>query len=261
MAQSSDLDGSQINLQYPYSSELDGGAQVSQKEEPVADKTVLLSLHEVTPAYETDVVTTCDWLKELGIDSATILVTPLYGMKFSNNFDRHDLFAEYLKSLGLELSLGGYSYTSKSGSPDEFKSLAQDKMVSRIRAAISLFEKGLNRRPVGFVPPIWQAPLRLVDAVRLTGLNYCAIENRLFSIPDGRTMFTSAHLVSRGTKDLNIMDLLVEIEIGGPLQIAIHPFDHNNRRVVDLLIDLRDRLGYRFAGYADYIQRYHCQPF
>ncbi len=227
---------------------------MSRKEEPVEDKTVLFSLHQVTPAYENDVVTTCDWIKEMGINSATILVTPMYGMKKSNLLERHDLFADYLKSLGLELSLGGYSYTSKSGNPDEFRTLSQDKMVSRIRSAISLFERGLNKRPAGFVPPTWQAPLRLVDAVRLTGLNYCAIENRLFSISDGRTMLTSAHLVSNGTKDIDLMHMLVEIELGGPLQVAMHPLDHKNRRMLDLITELRDRLGYRFFGYADYIQ-------
>ena len=88
--------------------------------EAVEDKTVLLSIHDITPAHEDDVVRTCDSLTDMGITSLTLLVTPFYAMKKANSFTKGSLFSEYLLSLDLEISLHGYSHFTKSGTMHEF---------------------------------------------------------------------------------------------------------------------------------------------
>jgi hypothetical protein len=49
------------------------------------------------------------------------------------------------------------------------------------------------------------------------------------------------------------MNALVEIELGGSVQVAIHPADYHYNRMRELLLDLRDRLDYSFTGYASYL--------
>ena len=77
--------------------------------EPVADNTVLLSIHDISPVHEDDVVRTYDLLSNLGISSLTLLVTPFYAMRKANSFTKGSLFSEFLLSLNLEISLHGYS--------------------------------------------------------------------------------------------------------------------------------------------------------
>jgi len=221
-------------------------------EESVSEKTVLLSLHEVSPVFESEVVKACDMLDELGITSVTLLVVPFLGMKMSSSFEKHEMFAEYLKSLNQEISLHGYSHSSKSGSPDEFKGVSQERMLSRLKLGASLFERAFHQPPVGFVPPNWQASQKLAGLVRSLGLKYCVIENRIYE-QDSRILSTSERVISTGSGELPLTNALVEIEVGGPIQVAVHPLDSTQDRLRNLLIDLRDRLGYRFTGYRDYL--------
>jgi len=219
----------------------------------VADGTILLSLHDVNPTMEDDVIKSYDRLTDLGIDSFTLLVTPLYELKRSNSFEKHDLFAEYLQSLNLEVSLHGYSHVAKSGAPDEFRRIPQERAISRLKAGKSLIKKSFGQKPFGFVPPAWAAPRRIVNAVRDVGFNYCVVGNRLYHLPESRVFETAECLISQGMKGASFIEAQMEIELSGPLQIGVHPLDHRVNSVFDILEDMNDRLGYRFVGYRDYL--------
>jgi len=232
-----------------------GKGQDSSRKRPraVADGTILLSLHNVNPTMEDDVIKSYDRLTDLGIDSFTLLVTPLYELKRSNSFEKHDLFAEYLQSLNLEVSLHGYSHVAKSGAPDEFRRLPQRRAISRLKSGVSLIKKSFGQMPFGFVPPLWVAPHRIVGAVKDVDFNYCVIGNRLYHLPESRIFETAEYLISQGMKGASFIEAQMEIELSGPLQIGVHPLDHRMNSVFDLLADMKDRLGYRFVGYRDYL--------
>ncbi|MHA1935085.1 MAG: DUF2334 domain-containing protein [Candidatus Thorarchaeota archaeon] len=223
--------------------------------EAVKDNTVLLSLHDVTPFYEDDVIESYDRLQDIGISSFTLLVTPFYQMKRSNSFEKHTIFADYVQSLGLEISLHGYSHFAKSGTMDEFQRLPQERVLSRIRLGASLISKSLGEPPFGFVPPMWKAPHRVSSAVSEIGLEYCAYGNSIHISKDSRILSTVGQLASQGDSKVPIANTMLEIELGGPLQIGVHPLDHESGRIYDLIIDMKDRLGYNFLGYRDYISK------
>ncbi|MHA1742055.1 MAG: DUF2334 domain-containing protein [Candidatus Thorarchaeota archaeon] len=222
--------------------------------ESIRDQTVLLSLHEVTPAFEDDIVTTCDLLEDLGISSVTLLVVPFYGLRRANTFERHNVFAEYLASLGKELSIHGYTHVTKSGAPHEFRRLKTDRLLSRMKTAVTLFTRTFGKTPPGVVPPSWTAPSKLAAIAKDLGMRYCVIENTVNVLGEGRRFQVADRIISSGSSRLNLDTALVEMELGGPLQIAVHPLDHRNNNMLDILADLRDRLGYSFVGYLDYLQ-------
>jgi predicted deacetylase len=222
----------------------------------VSEKTALLSLHDVSPAFEDDVVKTADRLTDLGIESFTLLVTPFYGMKMSNSLEKNEIFCEYLQSLGLEISLHGYSHLSKSGGGDEFTRMTQDRATARLRSGFSAVEKTLGQKPTGFVPPLWQAPLRIVEAARVVGFRYCVVANRLYSFAKPRVFTTAQYLVSEGSSRTSFIDSVVELELGGAVQVGVHPLDHRSNKVFKMLEDMKDRLGYRFTGYLDYLHSF-----
>ncbi|RDE15819.1 MAG: hypothetical protein C4K48_03285 [Candidatus Thorarchaeota archaeon] len=225
--------------------------------EPVADTIALLSLHDITPAYEDDIIHTYDLLAGLGMESMTLLVTPFYGMKKSNCFVKGSPFTEFLLSLDLEISLHGYSHITKSGAPCEFCNLTKERAVARLKDGISLIKQGFGKRPVGFIPPMWDAPPRIAKAVREVGLDYCVIGDNLYSSAGSKIHGTGARIISQGQRTVNTEAAMFEIELGGALQVAVHPFDYRMNNLFELLADLRDRQGYRFLGYRDFMKSIH----
>jgi len=230
---------------------------VREAVEPVPDTIALLSLHDITPAHEDDTIHTYDLLTGLGVESLTLLVTPFYGMKKTNCFVKDSPFTEFLLSLDLEISLHGYSHITKSGAPCEFCSLTKESALTRLKDGITLIKQGFGKRPVGFVPPMWEAPQRIAKAVREVGLDYCVIEDRLYTSADSKIHGTGARIISQGERVLNTEAAMFEIELGGALQIAVHPFDYRMNDLFELLVDLKDRQGYRFLGYRDFMKSIH----
>jgi predicted deacetylase len=222
--------------------------------EPIDDTIVLLSLHDITPANEDDVVRTYDLLTGLGISSMTLLVTPFHGLKKSNCFRMGSFFSEFLLSLDLEISLHGYSHFAKSGSLHEFANLTTERAVSRLRDGIALVKQGFGRRPIGFVPPMWDSPPRIIKAVKEVGLEYCVIQDEIHLSGQPKVFGTGARIISQGQRTLNTEAAMFEIELGGALQIGVHPLDYKTNNLVHLLEDLKDRQQYRFYGYHDYLE-------
>ena len=221
--------------------------------ESVEDGTILLSIHDITPFHEDDIVQTYDLLCNLGISSFTLLVTPFYAMKKSNSFSKGSLFSEFLLSLDLEMALHGYSHFTKSGAMNEFSSLSTEKAVSRLKDGVSLMRRGFGQKPSGFVPPLWNSPPRVIKAVKDLGLVYSVEENNIHHCSDSKVFSTAGRIIGQGQRILNTEAAIFEIELGGSLQIAIHPSDYRTNNLFDLLSDLKDRQNYRFLGYRDYL--------
>ncbi|MGY5855699.1 MAG: DUF2334 domain-containing protein [Candidatus Thorarchaeota archaeon] len=226
---------------------------MTKRVETVKDMTVLLSLHDVSPLYEDDIVKTYDLLSDLGISSMTLLVTPFYRLKKINKISESDIFTKFLSSLDLEIAMHGYSHFSKSGSLSEFNGMTQEKVALRLKDGVSILTKGFGLKPSGFVSPLWESPPKVIKAIKEIGLGFCVNGNSIHRNSDGTIFSTTERIVSEGQRFLNMETSLIEIELGGSLQIGIHPLDHRTNRLFEVLEDLKDRLGYKFKGYSDYL--------
>ena len=224
-----------------------------QKSKQIEDFTCLISLSIVSPAFEDKIVQTMDRLDEIGIDSFTLLVTPLFEMKGSNNFEKHDVFSKYLISMGQELSLYGFSHLTKSGDSAEFKGLNVEQIKSKLQRGVSSFRSAFGFHPTGFVPPQWIAPSSIQKAMDSMKFKYYVVDNQIHSFDGNKVFTTTDHFISIGDGKLDIMDSLIELEIGGAMQIAIHPNDYGSDSIFALITDMRDRLGYKFLSYRDYL--------
>jgi predicted deacetylase len=219
----------------------------------VNERIALLSLHDVSPVFEDDVVASCDRFADLGISSFSLLVVPMYALKKANSFEKSPLFSEYLQSLGLEISMHGYSHFTKSGSMDEFRKMDSKRVTKRAKSGVAIIAASLGQKPYGFVPPLWQAPPRVGKAMKAAGMKYSVVENKIHSFLDGRIHRTVETLVSQGVKGTSFANALLEIELGGPVQVGVHPRDHAETQVFELIEDMKDRMDYSFIGYCDYL--------
>jgi predicted deacetylase len=118
---------------------------------------------------------------------------------------------------------------------------------------VSIIRRGFGAKPSGFVPPLWESSLKIVKAVKNIGLDYCVNGNNIHDLSNNRVFQTAERIVSQGQRSLSIEDSLFEIELGGALQIGVHPLDYRMNGLFELLEDMKDRLGYRFTGFKNYI--------
>ena len=219
----------------------------------VKDRTALLSIHHISPVFEDDVVKTYDLLCDLGISDYTLLVAPMYLMKRSNTFSGESMFTQFLQSLRLEIGQHGYSHTTKSGSPDEFTKLTKDQVSKRLKGGRALIRKGFGVAPKGFVPPLWAAPPLISKVASDLGFSYCIRENTIDSFADGRSLSVAARVISEGGRRLPTVDAMLEVQLGGALQVGIHPLDHAKNDMFEFLADLKDNKGYHFLSYSRYL--------
>ena len=210
-------------------------------------------MHDISPVFEDDIVRSYDLLTDLGISSLTLLVTPFYGLKKTNKFTNRDLFTKFLQSLDLEISMHGYSHFAKSGSSNEFDKMTREKATSRLKDGISIIRRGFGAKPSGFVPPLWESAPKIVKAVKKIGLDYCVNGNNIHDLSKNRIFQTAERIVSQGQRSLSIETSLFEIELGGALQIGVHPRDYRTNSLFELLEDLKDQHGYRFIVFQDYL--------
>ncbi len=210
-------------------------------------------MHDISPVFEDDIVQSYDLLANLGISSMTLLITPFYGLKKTNKFTEGDLFTKFLRSLDLEISMHGYSHLAKSGSLSEFDKMTKEKATTRLKDGVTIIRRGFGAKPSGFVPPLWESPPRIIQVVKKIGLDYCVNGNNIHDLSNDRVFQTAERIVSQGQRSLSIEESIFEIELGGALQIGVHPLDHRMNGLFELLEDMKDRLGYRFIGFKDYL--------
>ncbi|MBD3406486.1 MAG: DUF2334 domain-containing protein [Candidatus Lokiarchaeota archaeon] len=221
----------------------------------VSNYNILLSIHDVSPIYEDAIISLYDSLSDIGISSFTLLIPPFYQLKGSNVFEEKDIFVDYLRSLDLEISLHGYSHTTKSGGLDEFKKLTAKRSASRLKSGIAMIRRAFGIRPFGFIPPAWQATKTVLNQVKDVGLKYCVIGNNIHDFKSMKVFSTADYVISQGDGNTSFSDIMLELELGGPLQISIHPLDFKSSYIFVALRDALDRLDYTICGYRDYLRK------
>ncbi len=222
---------------------------------PVDDGIALLSIQHIVPEYEDEIVQTCDLLDDLGLSSYTLLAIPFFRMKRSNTFQKHELFTEYLLSLGKEISMLGYSHMTKSGTDAEFRRMPQKQVKMRISQGKSLIRQSFKKNPIGFFPPLWESPQSTISVTKDLNFRYCVIGNSIYDFSSDVNHITAHYILGHGTNAHLKSDAFLELELGGPVQVAIHPVSFHSERIYELVYDMKDRLGYTFVGYADYLDR------
>jgi len=130
-----------------------------------------------------------------------------------------------------------------------------EQVASRLKLGVSMMKKGLGIKPTGFVPPYWKAQQSLTKIAGELSLSYCVIGDSIFDLKNKLRYETTLHLVSQGKGSISQSDAFLELELGGPVQIAIHPLDSRIASILNLITDMKDRLGYSFEGYRSYLKR------
>lgn len=165
----------------------------------MAERSVLLVLHDVAPHNWADYRPFVEAVDALGTVPVTWLVVPDFHHRdaLSTQGDFRRLLDRRLER-GDELALHGYFHSDDQPPPrtpkewfmrriytheGEFYQLPQAQALERIRAGIEVFRR--NDWPLhGFVAPAWLMSQGTRDALRQLPLNYTSDPQHLYRLPD-----------------------------------------------------------------------------
>jgi predicted deacetylase len=212
-----------------------------------------VAIHDVAPCFLEQVRRKRNFLLRQGVGEFSYLVVPQYSGKESQDIRRNPEFLDFLMSEGRELALHGFTHKGFMG---EFSRIKYDNAVIRLEKGIDYFSEAFGRRPEGFVPPVWGLSKLGLRAVVEEGFNYAALKNSFYYIK-GNRRFKSIIVIRGGPLTINsVLDSALRIEMGAPIQIALHPKDNMFKlSIIKQLITLVKKKGYEFVSYRDFAKK------
>jgi predicted deacetylase len=226
-------------------------------------RTLLVSVHDVTPAHEPSIRKALRLLDESGVREVALFVVPDWHGEWP--LPKFGEFAEFLRersARGAEIALHGLRHDEagskrtwlqhlralgRTAREAEFLSLAPLRARERIRAGLDLLgEAGLV--PSGFVPPAWLAAPGLIPVLRDYGFRFTEDAWRVTDVPAGRSrrapcVHWSTRRAHRAAAGVAIAAVRLPLERPRKLlRLAIHPGDVEHPWVARSLRQSLDRL-------------------
>ncbi len=221
---------------------------------PVPDKTLIISIHDAVPYYEYEFGQVVKLFNEFGITDYSILVPMHYKRKGYNLIPQKAHFISLLLNIKKELVLHGYFHEKKNGEPDEFFDTPEELAINRFRLAIDAYHRSFRIYPQGFIPPMWRMSQTIFDMTIAYKLRYTVKGNQIYDLKNKIIHLTNAIIIGPGNIPITPYYALFEIELGGPIQVAVHPLDANNiENLTRLLTNLIDDNKYKPVSYSTII--------
>ena len=147
---------------------------------------LLVSIHDVTPAFELSVLRLWAMCAERGVSPALLVVPDWHGKWPLTRFPRFLSWLRDRASEGAEIVLHGERH-----SRGEFHALDRAAAREWIDRGVSAL-RTLGLEPAGFVPPAWLAREEGHAAVRDAGLGFSEDERSVRVFPAGRRIASPA---------------------------------------------------------------------
>ncbi|MGH7578821.1 MAG: DUF2334 domain-containing protein, partial [Gemmatimonadales bacterium] len=147
---------------------------------------LLVSIHDVTPALESGVLRLWEMCAARGILPALLVVPDWHGQW---PLERHPRFVRWLRvraASGAEIVLHGERHL-----PGEFREFDRGTARKRIERGLRSL-RGLGLEPAGFIPPGWLARDDCHAAVHDAGLGFSEDARSIRLFPAGRRVWSPA---------------------------------------------------------------------
>ncbi|WP_174273301.1 DUF2334 domain-containing protein [Sphingomonas bacterium] len=215
----------------------------------VAEKRLLVAIHDVSPAFERPVEILLERLqRRLGGPRVAMLVVPDHWGRAP--LDRAPAFARRLRDwadAGVEMFLHGWSHRDESAherrwdrfkarhltaSEGEFLGLSEAEASRRIADGLAVLEQAIGREASGFVAPAWLYGPGAHAALRARGIAMAEDHWRIWRPSDGAILATGPVLTWASRSRLRTASSLAAAMLGrialrtAPVvRIAVHPGD------------------------------------
>lgn len=241
-------------------------------------KNLIVSIHDVTPAYADRVQSIFAFLAELAIERGVLLVVPNFHRRWA--LDEHPMFCDLVRGrleLGWELALHGYTHWDDSvlrpkrrrdrialrvmtAQEGEFLILDRDEAARRLASGKTMLKRALGVEPAGFVPPAWLCGAGCDRAIAECGLAYSEDHLYLKDYKDGRKLFAPVMGWASRSRSRRISSTLGAAILRRPMallpvvRLAIHPADFGHQSLIGSIREAIQRFleaGFRPATNLD----------
>ncbi len=239
-----------------------------------------ISIHDVSPAWEVEVIAAHNAISDWGISSPSLLIVPNYHGRWP--LKAYPKFVNRLKSwtrAGSEVLLHGYYHLASTPVPfrnnpvawlesrlltageGEFLALSESQVKERVLRGKKELEEILECRVLGFVPPAWLRQPHLARRLRETGLTHYEGHFYLYNLFKQQRFFVPAITFSarswlRVCASVGFARVMQKLLRGQcDIRFALHPADFRSKRLVQAIGSLAGTLSstYQWVGYSDFI--------
>ena len=233
---------------------------------PRRKRSVLVSVHDVSPAHEERVRLIMSFLSNLGVSQGALLIIPNYRRRWLCT--DHPAWCQFITGCskqGWELVLHGYSHLDEgprntlgwldrfkaqhlTAGEGEFLTIGEVEAAARIERGRAILKQAFALSPIGFVPPAWLCSAPALKALKESGLRFS--ENHLFiqDLQYNRKIFSPAVTWASRTpmrKQLSIVWARVTTPLYRPLntlRVALHPGDFEHPSLVESIRQMLSQL-------------------
>lgn len=231
-------------------------------------KYIVVSVHDVTPHFRTELNVIFKELSKLDVKKKTILVTPLWAGK--NDIIKDERFLRFLlaeEKNGAELVLHGYTHKAnhewrkKEGfqwsafNVAEFI-LAKD-ILGLLKKGKSAFRQAFGYEPKGFVPPGWLQKPSVYKLLEQEGFDYVVTMKGLYSLRTKKRRYALPICFDNRTLLLSYIigcssSIIAPLSNPSFIRLAIHPVDFKMNLLKPQLdfIKKYKKKGYTFTTYG-----------
>jgi len=229
-------------------------------------KRLLLSVHDVTPAYEPLLRVLVEGLEDRGLSRYSMLVVPDH--RGSWPLEEHSGFCRWLSGLaaeGVEMLLHGMTHTgSPGGTPaerlrallftrgeGEFLSMGEGESLALMENGRRRLSETVGCEVRGFVAPAWLYGRGSIGALKHAGFLLAESRWRVWSPSLGRTLtrvpvcnYAGGGVLRRGLAALWVRACGAVLRASPVVRFALHPDDASTPRRLDAAMSALDRLSH-----------------
>jgi uncharacterized protein len=230
----------------------------------IDEKYALISIHDVTPKFSSEVFEIVSALDERGIKVRNMGVVPNYDNKY--DISKDDNFASWLlqqNKKGIEIFLHGYNHQSEcrrysspkewfrgevfSKGEAEFQNINYEQASDKIEKGMEIFDRiGISYN--GFIPPCWITNRESARAIEDAGFRYVVNSKGVKSFqPDfnvnSKVLFFSSQniIIDFATRAYDKYLQEVHIPRYNLVSIPIHPRNIREKKSFDCFLKTVDR--------------------
>ena len=223
---------------------------------------VIISIHDVCPPFQKEIEIV---LKELKHIKKSLLITPCWnedpspGTNFFRTLAHEDLVLHGLTHKANKKDFLGNLLLMSKNSCKEFYGLNEIETRNKIKDASEIFEATFERKPAGFIPPMWYHNRYSVKILKDLGFAFTESEVAFMDFRHNQNTlsipvcldFGNNKLLSRAT--LYGWKYIFKHVRQSLLRISIHPSDIRNGFLPDILqmIKWLQSKDYQFIRYVD----------
>lgn len=208
-------------------------------------KTLIVSIHDVTPAWSAEVREASTLLLRLGVAKLSLLAVPEY---HGTRLDADDQFLSWLRDrsdAGDEIVLHGYRHLEHekprgiarrissalfTRGEGEFLGISASQTSDWLDAGLAML-RNCGFEPEGFVAPAWLIEQTLLPELSRRDFRYTTLRSQIIDLR-GRKSIPSPTVVLRGSSrnisrlSRSYFNLMLRLWGGRPvLRLAVHPVD------------------------------------